>query len=296
MYSIGIDIGGMSAKVGAIQDGKITQIQTIPTNSKMEYNNFLAKLVSVLEGLLLENGKEKLKMIGISSCGLINTVEGKIKYSNNIRWDDKSIAFDIRDRFQVPVRIANDAKCAALTEAVLGAGKDYDRVCMITLGTGVGGAFVKGKHLDQGNPYADASDILGHLTVVAGGRQCTCGRLGCLEAYASATALMASYTERTGSNITAKEIFDRVRQGEKEAAEVFEKFQYYLGEGLITIGNILRPEVIVIGGGVSKSADLYISYLEDYVNDRIYGGQSLPIHIAAAKYGNDAGMIGATLL
>lgn len=296
MYSIGIDIGGMSAKLGTVKDDKITAQRTVPTNSTMPYQSFLAQIIAAMEELRKEAQGEELRMIGISSCGLIDSQKGKITYSNNIKWEDKSIVSDIRERFQVPVKIANDAKCALLAEAVLGAGKNYDRVCMITLGTGVGGAFLAGKKLDIGNPYSDASGILGHLTVAAGGRQCTCGRSGCLEAYASATAMMASYRNKTGNEITIKELFERVRLGETAAAEVFDEFRYYLGEGLITIGNILRPEIIVIGGGISKSADLFIGYLEEYVNRGIYGGTAIPIRIIAAELGNDAGMIGATLL
>ena len=296
MYSIGIDIGGMSAKIGAVKDGKITELRTVPTNSTMLYQSFLAQVITAVEELMQEAGEEKLQMIGISSCGLIDSQKGRITYSNNIKWEDKSIAADIGDKFKVPVKIANDAKCALLAEAVLGAGKDYGRVCMITLGTGVGGGFITGKKLDIGDPYSDASGILGHLTVVADGRQCTCGRRGCLEAYASATAMMASYKSKTGNDITIKELFERVRLGGTAATEVFEEFRYYLGEGLVTLGNILRPELIVIGGGISKSADLFISYLEEYVNKGIYGGMAIPVRITAAKLGNDAGMIGATLL
>ena len=296
MYSIGIDIGGMSAKIGVVRNGEIKVIRTIPTNSRTEYDNFIAQLFTVIDELILAAGEDGPERIGISSFGLIDSSNGIITYSNNIKWENKSIVADVEERFHVPVRIANDAKCAVLAEAVIGAGKDYNRVCMITLGTGVGGGFITGKKLDTGDPYGDASGILGHLTVVAGGRQCTCGRPGCLEAYASATALMVSYKEKTGHDITTKEIFERVRLGETEATEVFEEFRYYLGDGLVTIGNILRPEIIVIGGGISKSADLFINYLEKYVNNRIYGGKAIPIQIALAKLGNDAGMIGSTLL
>jgi glucokinase len=296
LYSIGIDIGGMSAKIGMVQNGEVHSTRTIPTNSSIDYDSFVAQVFTAIEELLSQSAGEKPEMIGISSCGLIDSGEGKITYSNNIRWDNKSIVSDVKERFQVPVMIANDAKCALLAEAVLGAGKDYDRVCMITLGTGVGGAFLTGKKLDIGNPYADASGILGHQTVEAGGRQCTCGRRGCMEAYASATALMAMYQEKTGEEKTVKEIFDLVRAGDTASTEVFEKFRYYLGEGLISIGNVLRPEIIVIGGGISQSADLFIDYLEDYVNNGVFGGKAIPVHLVAAKLGNDAGMIGATLL
>jgi glucokinase len=134
------------------------------------------------------------------------------------------------------------------------------------------------------------------MIIETGGRQCTCGHRGCLEAYASASALIASYKNKTGQAVNAKDIFDRVRSGEAAAIAVFHEFCRYLGDGLVSFGNILRPEIIVIGGGVANSADLFINYLEDYVNKGIYGSKALPIKIAAAVLGNDAGMIGATLL
>lgn len=296
MYSIGIDIGGMSAKLGVVEHGKVRTIMNIPTSSNLEYSLFLDQVTEAIGKLIISEEKNKPKMIGISSCGLIDTSQGKITYSNNIKWEERNIAADLEERLHLPVKLANDAKCALLAEAVIGAGRDYDRVCMITLGTGVGGGFLAGKKLDMGDPYADASGILGHIVVKAGGRKCTCGHSGCLEAYASSTAIMASYKEKTGTEKTTKEIFEQVRMGDAVSKEVFEEFRYYLGEGLISIGNILRPQIIIIGGGVAKSADLFLAYLEEYVNKGIFGGKAIPIIIRGAELGNDAGMIGATLL
>ncbi|MGF7142650.1 putative NBD/HSP70 family sugar kinase [Anaerotaenia torta] len=298
MYSIGIDIGGISAKIGVVQKQKLklNAVRTVPTNSSMEYEVFLSQVFTAMEELTEEAGRDGLDMVGISSCGLIDSREGRITYSNNIRWENKSIVSDVGGRWQVPVKIANDAKCALLAEALYGAGRGFDRVCMITLGTGVGGGFMTGGRLDTGTLHGDASGILGHMTVEAGGRQCTCGRRGCLEAYASSSALMASYRERTGMEITTKEIFHRVRCGEEGALTVFHEFCYYLGEGLVSFGNILRPEIIIIGGGISNSADLFIDVLSETVSKGVYGGEAIPIRIAAAVLGNDAGMIGATLL
>jgi len=302
MYSIGIDIGGMSAKVGVVEDSRLPQspmlqaTYTIPTNHRTEYEVFLSDICHVIERIISESGKVNLKMIGISSFGLIDTHKGKIIFSNNVNWENVNIVSDISSRFQVPVKIANDAKCALLAEAVIGSGKDYDRVCMLTIGTGVGGGFLTGKKLDGGTPHSDAAGILGHMSMITGGKQCTCGRRGCLEAYASSTAIMSLYKEKTGQEISTKEIFERIRMGEKEATEVGLEFRYYLGEGLVNIANILRPEVIVIGGGVSKSADVFMEYLQERVNREAYAGAAVPVQITVATLGNEAGMIGATLL
>lgn len=293
MYSIGIDIGGMSAKIGVIENASVVQEARIPTSSDLEYDVFINAVCSTIASI---REQYDIRKVGISSCGLIDSTRGSIVYSNNIRWDNKSIVSDIHARTGLPAAIANDAKCAALAEAVWGAGKDYSRVCMITMGTGVGGGFICNKHLDAGSVYADADGILGHITVENNGRSCTCGRKGCLEAYASATAIMHTYREETGEAITAFEIFQRARAGEPAARQTIEDFQYYLGEGLISLVNVLRPEVIVLGGGVAGSADLFLPYLRKTVNESAYGGRFLPVQIETAELGNTAGMIGAALL
>ncbi len=296
MYSIGIDIGGMSVKIGTVVNNVVTSFKSLPTSSNIDYDEFIADVSNIIKELMSEISDDKLSMIGISSCGLIDSSKGKILYSNNIKWEDKNILADIQKIFNVPAKIANDAKCALLAEAVLGESKEFDRVCMITIGTGVGGGFIQGKKLDATNFYAEASGILGHITIVSKGRKCTCGHEGCLEAYASATALINSYAEKTGNKVSAKDICDKVRLGEEEAIEVFNEFLDYLGDGLVSLGNALRPEVIVIGGGVSQSSDLFLDYLNDYVNKRIFGGAMLPIKIIPATLANDAGIVGATLL
>lgn len=293
MYSIGIDIGGMSAKIGVVYGSDLIRQIRIPTSGDLDYAAFLQQLCGVIGEL---KQQYPLKKIGISSCGLIDRARGAIVWSNNIRWDNKPIASDIQNRTGLPVSIANDAKCAALAEAILGAGKNYNRVCMITLGTGVGGGFIRHKRLDAADRYADADGILGHITVERDGRPCTCGRKGCLEAYASATAIMQTYWEKTGLSLSAREIFQRTRDGESAACETVAQFQYYLAEGLASLGNILRPDVIVLGGGVAGSADLFLPYLRSQVNKSIFGGELLPIAIEAAELGSDAGILGATLL
>lgn len=293
MYSIGIDIGGMSAKIGLVCDGKLLQEQRIVTESQLDYETFVGQLCEVIRAMQQQYPVEK---VGISSCGLIDSARGTIVYSNNIRWDEKSIVSDIQQRTGLPGAIANDAKCAALAEAVLGAGKNDNRVCMITLGTGVGGGFVCGKRLGSGDRYADADGAMGHITVENNGRPCTCGRKGCLEAYASATAIMQTYREKTNEDKTALEIFQAAARMEPAAVETVEQFQYYLAQGLASLVNVLRPDVIVLGGGVAGSAEQFLPYLRKTVNEEIFGGNFLPVRIVTAELGNTAGILGATLL
>lgn len=296
MYTIGIDIGGMSAKLGLLQNHQIVQESVIETGAEMDYETFLLLLKKEINVLIEQAPLHQVQRIGISSCGLIDSTKGSIVYANNLPWKDRNMAGELSEALGIPVKIANDAKCAALAEAVCGAGKDYERVCMITLGTGVGGAFLCGGTLAMGNPYGDADGILGHIGVESGGRLCTCGRRGCLEAYASATAVMKHYEEWSGERRTAKEIFDRAREKEEAAEKVVLEFRHYLGEGLVSLVNVLRPEVIVIGGGMAAGADLFLEELNQIVNEQAFGGSVLPVRIVTAALGNKAGIIGASLL
>lgn len=290
---IGIDLGGMSAKIGLCDGEKVVRSARIPTGGDTDFDELTEKIAEEISALA---GKDEYDFAGISSCGLIDCARGAVVYSNNIRWENKPFAQALERLTGKPVAIANDAKCAALAEAVYGAGRGETRVCLLTLGTGVGGGFVADGRLASGSVYADADGIFGHVLVERNGRQCTCGRRGCLEAYASATAVMKAYGERTGLKRTAKEIFDAARLGGETERGIVEEFVGYLSDGIADIVNVLRPRIVVIGGGLSGAADVFMENLSRSVNEKIYGGKFLPVKLAAAKLGNDAGMIGATLL
>ena len=290
---IGIDIGGMSAKIGLADGCRIVRSARIPTRADSSFSELLDEICARVNELTSDCGYD---FVGISSCGLIDSARGEMIYTNNIRWENKPFAQELHERLHRSVGIANDAKCAALAEAVYGAGKEYDRVCMFTLGTGVGGGFAVNKKLLHGNVYADSDSVFGHIIVERGGRQCTCGRRGCLEAYASATAVMRAYKERTGKDATAKEIFDAARASERQALDTVAEFTDYLADGVADIINAMRPQVVIIGGGLAGSADIFLPQLSELVRSRIYGGKFLPTAIKSAQLGNDAGMIGATLL
>jgi glucokinase len=283
----------MSAKIGLCDGGVILRETRIATGENTDFAILVQKLAETISSLA---ESEEYDFVGISSCGLIDSARGTVVYSNNIRWENKPFADELSRLTGKKTAIANDAKCAALAEAVYGAGKGKERVCLLTLGTGVGGGFVVNGRLSSGNRYADADMILGHIAVEKDGRVCTCGRRGCLEAYASATAVMRSYREKTGISCTAKEIFDEARKGGTPERETVEEFIDYLSEGIADIVNILRPEIVAIGGGLSGASDLFIEKVSALVNEKIFGGKFLPVEVVAAKLQNDAGIIGATLL
>lgn len=293
MRSLGIDLGGMSAKIGIVEDGVILDTVAVPTRADSDYEGIVSDLTAAAKKLAAGHSVRK---VGIGSPGLIDSVTGKVCYSNNIRWSDAPLREDISRALGLPAMIANDAKCAALGEALYGAGKGCSRVAMLTLGTGVGGGFVLDGRLDSGSEYADSSGAYGHMTLYPGGEPCNCGRRGCLEVYCSATALARRAAAVLGSGATAKDLFETARAGNAGAAEIVRRFAADLGTALVSLANILRPERFVIGGGVSASADLFLPAVNDMLRKEVYGSSRASVEACAAKLGNAAGMIGAASL
>ena len=293
MMRLGIDLGGMSAKLGIVENGVIIKRTTVPTRRDSDYEKILADLIDAATDLI---GDLPIEGIGIGSPGLINTKSGTVHYSNNIRWSDKPLRDDLAMALKLPVSIVNDAKAAALGEAVFGAGKNFSRVAMLTLGTGVGGAFVKDGKLESSSLHDDASGIFGHLTLYPDGKPCNCGKNGCLEVYCSATAMNEKAVSILGENNTAKELFSAAREGDPDAKREIDTFAHDFAIGLSSLGNVLRPEIFVIGGGMSKDADLFLPYVNEVLKREVYGWDYAPVTAVQAILGNDAGIIGAAVL
>jgi len=292
MIRLGIDLGGTAIKYGLAEEGRLLGTGQIPTPLEEGYE-------AVLEAIL-RAGKEIMETaeaeeIGVATPGLIDAREGRILYSNNFAWENRHIARDLARLFHRPVRIANDAQAAALGEALYGAGKGYGRVAMITIGTGVGGGFVRNGEPEE-DLYGGMAFIFGHMLYQRGGRRCNCGRTGCYEAYASAGALERDYRERTGRGnlLSAKEIFEAVSE-DACAREAVSAFSAALGDLAADIANALRPEILVVGGGVSGSAELFLPAVREGLAEA-YGAGFAPVKAAAAVLGNRAGILGAASL
>lgn len=195
----------------------------------------------------------------------------------------------------VPIQIANDADCAALGEAVAGAGKDCQDVVMLTLGTGVGGGIILDGNIYQGKGIGGSE--LGHMVIVENGETCTCGRRGCLEAYASATALVRAAKRATGKEMTPEAIFTGAENGDAALKDVVDTYIRRLGIGIVNIVNIFRPQLVLLGGGLSAQGKTLIDPLRRIMREGCFGGDKgeLP-EIGIAALGNEAGMIGAASL
>lgn len=293
MKALGIDLGGTSAKIGVVEKGAVLRSTEVPTRKDSDYAGIVEDITTAAKALAAGCN---IKKAGIGSPGLIDTVSGKVCYSNNIRWSDHPLRDDIASALGVPAAIANDAKCAALGEAVYGAGKGYSRVAMLTIGTGVGGGFAVNGKLDCGNPYADASGIFGHMVLFPDGKACNCGRKGCVESYCSATAVATRAQSVFGKPMTAKEVFAAAADGNRVAKKIVDDFSLYLATAMVNLANILRPECFVIGGGVAGSAAQFLPTVRRILRKEIYGEKYAPVEVFSAALGNTAGIIGATVL
>lgn len=314
MYRVGIDLGGTNIVAGVINDSfEIIGRGKLKTNAPREAElifDDIAKAVTLAvedAGLKMED----IDSIGMGAPGTVNKATGMIEFSNNL--DFKNLHAQKMMEECLPgkkIYIDNDANCAALGEALAGAGRGVKNFVAITLGTGVGSGVVIDGKIYNGSNFAAAE--FGHMVIDIDGEQCNCGRRGCWERYASATALISqtkhamrhSYDSEmwhlVNENInlvTGRTAFEALRKGDAAAKRVVEQYIYYIACGIINVINILQPEMICIGGGISHEGESLLEPLRKHVERERYSMfAKTQTQICRALLGNDAGVIGAALL
>lgn len=309
-YYVGIDLGGTYIKGGIVDDlGNLLVNDKVPTEAEKGADAVAKNIASLAQSLMSKLGltKEDVSGIGIGVPGMIDSARGEVTYSNNLHWDHFKISERVEALTGLPVKIANDANVAALGENKFGGGKDYDDMVMLTLGTGVGSGIVIGGKLFEGNKGAGAE--LGHMVIREGGESCTCGRKGCLEAYASATALIRDTRRAMEAHKDSKmwEVGSLEEAGGKTAFAYMEKDPYakevvdnyirMLACGISNIASIFRPQIVLIGGGVCGEGKRLTDPLQELVDKDIFGGDQGPrVPILRATLGNLAGILGAAAL
>ena len=315
MYYVGVDLGGTNIAIGIVdKDFNIVVKDKVPTNSSRPNDEVIRDMASLTETLVERAGItfDDIAYAGIAAPGTVDPATGIVKYSNNIKMSNYPIADKLKSFIPVKkVYLENDANAAALAEAKAGAGAGAKDVVMITLGTGLGGGIVIDGKLYSGFNYAGAE--LGHMVIEYNGRECTCGRKGCWEAYSSATGLinltkdklaqtkdtvMWQMIENDINRVSGRTAFAASRKGDKAGQEVVDMYINYLAAGMINIVNIFQPEVFCIGGGVCGEGDYLLEPLKKIVDEGQYGAstQKNKTKIMIAKLGNDAGIIGAASL
>ena len=311
MIAIGIDIGGMSIKGAAVDsNGRVYEKFSMPFIKGEDGEITIRKLAETVKEYIAAQGLEdKIAGIGLGSPGTLDVEHGIVNYANNLGWNELHVADIMHEILPYPVKLTNDANAASLGEAKYGAGKSYKTIIMLTLGTGVGGGIIIDGQLYEGNEGKGGE--LGHTVIVVNGEQCTCGRKGCLEAYASASALIRETKKAMRSNkrslmwkispdidlVGGKVVFEAAKQGDAPAIKVLDEYIKYLGEGILNYCNIFRPNVIVLSGGIANAGPALFEPLNAYIKDRNYGYKSTPeVKVVPAELGYDSGKIGAAAL
>lgn len=314
MYYLGIDLGGMSIKAGICNDnGEILVKDTCPTVRDEDGDRILNDMASLCLKVINEANLtvDDIEYAGIASPGSADSERGLIIYAATLPFLNYPIADKLSEKTGIKkVYIDNDANAAAKGEATYGAAKGYKDSLFITIGTGVGGGIIIDNKIYSGFNFSGAE--LGHIVIVKDGDECPCGRKGCLESYASATALIkqtkAKMLEDKNSalwdicegdieRVNGKTVFDAMLLNDASAKEVYRGYIEYLACGLVNFINIFQPEVLSIGGGISKQGDILIDPLTEIIKREQYSRYSeKQTMIKIAELGNDAGIIGAASL
>lgn len=317
MYRIGIDLGGTNIAAGLVDEQfRIVAKESTPTLVGRPNEAIVDDIAALCKKVCAAAGAKEsdVASIGIASPGVVDNDTGEIVYANNLGMRHFPIIPLLRERVGIQkIYIENDANAAAWGEAIAGAAKGSRSSVMITLGTGVGGGIVADGKVYKG--FNSAAGELGHIVIRVGGRQCTCGRQGCWEAYSSATGLIRTTTEKieeckkagratkmtdlvaAKGKVTGRTAFDAMRQGDEAAKEVVTEYVEYLASGLASMINIFQPEVLSIGGGISNEGQYLLDLVVPLIREQTYGTGLIPeTDIRIAQLKNDAGIIGAAVL
>ena len=315
MYYLGIDLGGTNIVAGVVdEEGKIVVKASCKTSTPRTQEAICDDMAAVAKSALENAGitKDELQYIGIGAPGAVNSETGVIEFANNFGFHNWEIVRMMEERLGIKIYVENDANAAAYGEYCVGAAKDANDAVMITLGTGVGGGIIIDGMIYSGSNYAGAE--VGHTVIQHNGRLCTCGRRGCWEAYSSATGLINMTREACSiqqapnyelyksidgdlSKINGKTAFDAAKKGCPLAKQVIDMYIDYLGCGLTNIVNVFQPEILCIGGGISREGDYILEPVKAIVERNRYTKHNdKQTKICIAELGNDAGIIGAAFL
>lgn len=306
-YVIGVDLGGtkISCALATIA-GIVESKWTIPTEAHLGEKVVLDNIIDSINKVM-ELGKvsiDEIKAIGIGSPGPLDIEKGIVVTTPNLPFKNFKLVEPIKKEFNVPVFLDNDANVAAIGEYMLGAAKGLKNMIYVTVSTGVGGGAVLDGKVYRGSTY-NALEV-GHMTLDPFGPTCGCGNNGCLEAMSSGTAIARRANEalrskvetslRKYETVTSYEVFEEAKAGDIVAKEIIDRALTYLGIGIANMITSFDPEIIIIGGGVSKAGDIVFDKVKEVVNRRNFKTMAENCKIVPAGLGTNAGMLGAVAL
>lgn len=309
MY-IGIDLGGTNIAAGIVrEDGKIVVQSSVPTLSQRPTDEIVKDMVFLSKQLIKDAELElnDIEAVGIGCPGTINFETGEVIYSNNIKMEHYMLAKEFQKYLNLPVKIDNDANCAAMGEYIVSR-NNVPIFMFITLGTGVGSGLILNGKVFRG--FNGAASEAGHITLVSGGEPCTCGKRGCWETYASVTALIRQTKVAMEKNpeslmheiakaegkISGRTSFDAAKQGDKAAQAVVKQYAQYVADGIVSVENVLQPDIISVGGGISREGEYLLQPVCEYAAANGFNKFMPKTKIVTAQSFNDAGIIGAAMI
>lgn len=309
MLRIGIDLGGTNIAGGLVSDdGEIVFKKSISTVTDKGESGLLDAILSLCKSLIARADSEEITSIGIGVPGHADNREGLVVYCNNIPFENTCLSKFITENTGLSCNIGNDANAAALAEVLFGVARGLDSAIMVTLGTGVGGGIIIGKRIFDG--CNGSAGEIGHMSLFPDGKECNCGRRGCFELYASATALkeqtqkaMENHPEsklwefaKSPLEANGKTAFDAMRAGDDVGKSVVEQYIKYLSVGIVNLVNCFCPEAIIFGGGIAKEGETLLSPIREILSREQYSDYNKKTALLTASLGNDAGIIGAAFL
>ncbi|MBS5927105.1 MAG: ROK family protein [Clostridium sp.] len=306
-YVIGVDLGGtkISTAISTIE-GNILANVVLPTKAEEGETAVLGRIVQSIDEVIVGSSTsiDEIEAIGIGSPGPLDAKKGIIITTPNLPFKDYNLVQPLKEKYNIPVYLDNDANAAAIGEYMFGAGKGKDSIVYFTVSTGVGGGAVLDGKVYRGHT-SNALEI-GHTTVDPNGPRCNCGNLGCLEAISSGTAIARKGKEAVSTNVetslkkydtvTSYEVFKEAEAGDEVAKDIIDNALTYLGIGVANAIATFDPEMIIIGGGVSKAGDIVFNTVKKVVNKRCFKSMAESCEIVPAGLGSDAGVVGAVAL
>ena len=302
---VGIDLGGTNLKTGLVSpDGRILHRLTTPTEADQGPDHVLERMAQAVRDLSEQAGVEAADIagVGVGAPGPLDSKTGVVVFTPNLAgWTNIPVRDTLHEKLGMLVNVENDANAAAYGEFRCGAAKDVHTMFLLTLGTGVGGGMILGDRLYRG--ASDSGAELGHIVVQHGGRRCGCGARGCLEAYASATAVVGRFNEAlaagetsglAAAGVTCKDIFDAAPD-DALAAHIVEETAEYLGVGIASLMHVLNPERVVLTGGMMAAGDAFLDRVRHHARETAFGSVWEACDIRWSTLGGDAGILGAAL-
>ena len=296
--AVGIDIGGTKIAYGLItEQGEVLAKGSLPTDPGKTPAELLGQVSEAVHMMMNKQGlpASSITGVGIGAPGPLDTAAGKLTCPPNLKaWWDFPVVAELQKHFQSTIRMENDATAAALAEKWIGAAQDTDHFIFITVSTGIGaGIYCHGKLLTGAT--GNAGDA-GHMIVDPAGGLCTCGQRGCWEWIASGTAVARQASELLGRTVTSKEAFELAAAGDEPMAGLVSRIYTYIGMGCVSLINVLDPNKIVIGGGVSQVGDPLFTAVRRYVSEHALNPSGRATAIVPAALQQNAGLIGAAAL